>query len=97
MAFSGAEYMTLIAHGGPSGFKLYHYLTTDAAAAIDSSGHFDAFASQLDVGDVVLAVTVNSVSAPTSVSGVSLHVVLSNDGTTVDVSDTVLSALADTD
>ena len=94
MAFSYSE-MVLMAHG--NNHKLYHYMTTDTSATIDTSGYFNDFADQLDLGDIIKAVTVDDVSNPTSVTGASEHVVVSNDGTTVDVSDTLLGSFADTD
>lgn len=94
MAFSASE-MVLVAQG--NNHKLYMYMTTDAAATVDTSGYFDAFANQLDIGDVIKVVTVDDVQIPTTVSGASEHVVVSNDGTTVDVSNTLLGAFSDTD
>ena len=95
MAFSASE-MVLMAIG--NNHKLYHYMTTDAAATVDTSGYFDNFADQLDIGDVVKVITVDSVSAPTSVSGASEHIVTSNSGTVVNVSDTLLaSSFTDTE
>lgn len=94
MAFSASE-MVLVAQG--NNYKLYMYMTTDAAGTIDTSGYFDAFANQLDVGDVIKVVTVDDVLDPGTVSGVSEHVVTSNDGTTVDVSNTLLGSFSDTD
>ena len=91
------RYMTLASFGGgPGNFKLYHLLTADAAAAVDTAGYFDDFAGQLDIGDLIFAVTVDDVDAPTSVSGVSLHVVNAA-GQTMDVSNSLLAAIGDTD
>jgi len=41
MAFSYFE-MVLMAHG--NNHKLYHYMTTDTSATIDTSGYFNDFA-----------------------------------------------------
>jgi hypothetical protein len=94
MAFSASE-MILMADG--RGHKLYHYLTTDADTAIDDSGYFNAFASQLDVGDVIVAIKVDDVDAPTSATGASLHVVVGNDGSVVDTSNTLYGAFSNSD
>ena len=94
MSFN-ASAMVLMAQG--NNHKLYHYLTTDSAATIDTSGYFNPFAAQLDVGDVIKAITVDDVDDPTVVSGASEHVVVANDGTVVDVSDTLLGSLTNTD
>ena len=94
MAFS-ASAMILMAHG--YNHKLYHYITTDAAAAIDTSGYFDAFAEQLDIGDVIKVITVDDVEVPTTVSGASEHIVVGNAGGVVDVSNTLLGSFSDTD
>jgi hypothetical protein len=95
MTFSASE-MVLMAQGNNN--KLYFYMTTDSAATVDTSGYFDSFAKQLDVGDVIKVITVNNVEDAETVSGVSEHVVTSNDGTTVNVSDTLLaSSFTDSD
>lgn len=95
MAFSNSE-MVLMAHG--NNHKMYAYTTADAAATVDTSGYFDNFSDQFDLGDIIFVVTVDSVSVPTSVSGFSVHVVTSNSGGVVNVSDTLFgAALSDTD
>ena len=94
MAFS-ASAMVLMAQG--NNHKLYHYLTADAAATLDTSGYFNAFAEQLDIGDVIKAITVDDVDNPTEVTGASEHVVVSNAAGVVDVSNTLLGAFSDTD
>jgi hypothetical protein len=94
MAFSASE-MVLMAQG--NNHKLYHYLTTDAATTIDGAGYFNGFAEQLDVGDVIKAITVDDVDNPTAVTGASEHVVVSNAAGVVDVSNTLLGAFSDSD
>jgi hypothetical protein len=94
MAFN-AECMVLMADG--RNHKLYHYLTTDAAGTIDGSGYFNAFAGQLDVGDVILAVTLDDVDTPTAASGASLHVVASNTAGVVDTSNTLFGSFSNSD
>jgi len=94
MAFN-ADSMILMAHG--YNHKLYHYVTTDAAATIDGAGYFNAFAEQLDIGDVIKAITVDDIETPTSASGASEHIVVSNSGGVVDVSNTLLGSFSDSD
>ena len=94
MAYDPAE-LALMAHGRNR--KLYAYYTTDTPATVDTSGYFNAAAHMLDIGDVMLVVRVDDVDSIGSVSAVGWHVVLSNDGTTVDVSDATAIAVTDTD
>ena len=75
----------------------YHYITEDAPAAVDTSGYFDAAADQLNVGDIILVEQVDDAGAPASVTALGHHVVLSNAGGAVDVSDAAAMATADTD
>ncbi len=75
----------------------YHYLTGDAPAAVDTSGYFNDAAGQLKVGDIILVEQVDDVDAPASVAALGHHIVLSNAGGTVDVSDAAAIARADTD
>lgn len=75
----------------------WHYITADTPATVDSAGYFNAAKDELNVGDVVLVVQVNSVSAPTTVSAAGHHIVNANDGTTVDVTDATALSTTDTD
>ena len=38
-----------------NGFTLWHYLTTDNAAAVNAAGYFNAAADMLRAGDIVIA------------------------------------------
>ncbi|MCA3263005.1 MAG: hypothetical protein ING44_13765 [Telmatospirillum sp.] len=38
-----------------NGFTLWHYTTSDAAAAVDNVGYFNAASDMLHVGDMMLA------------------------------------------
>ena len=75
-----------------NGFTLWHYKTPDAAAAIDTSGYFNAAASMLRVGDFIFANT--NVDA-TMESGV--FIVASNSGGMVDVADITGFGTSNTD
>lgn len=75
-----------------NGFTLYHYSTTDTAAVVDTEGYFNAAADQLRIGDRIMA-TVDT-------DGTMAHgdfVVLTNDGSTVDVGDMTAVGGTDTD
>lgn len=72
-----------------NGFTLWHYATLDAIATVNTAGYFTGDAvNMLKVRDVILVADTNT---PTT----SFVSVLSNDGTTVDVSDG--TAIAETD
>lgn len=76
----------------------WHYLTADATGVVDSSGYFDDASGQMNVGDIILRVTVDDADAPTSVSSAGHHIVLSISAAgVVDVSDTTAIATTDTD
>ncbi len=64
-----------------NGFSMWHYTTTDAKATVDSDGYFTGDAlNMLKVGDIVWVF--DSDAQTMQIMGV-----LTNDGTTVDLSD----------
>jgi hypothetical protein len=74
-----------------NGFSLWVYTTTDSIATMNSSGYFAGdSANYLNVRDVIIAM---DTSTPTT----SFCLVLSNDGTTVDISDGTTIAETDGD
>lgn len=75
-----------------NGFTLWHYTTTDAAADVDTSGYFNAAATMLRKGDMIMA---NTATGGTMVSGI--FVVDSVSGGVVDVKDMTTIGSADTD
>tara|TARA_B100000949_G_C14044158_1_gene350793 strand:+ start:96 stop:362 length:267 start_codon:yes stop_codon:yes gene_type:complete len=86
MAYSSSGLGKLCTSGG---WSLWCYQTTDAIATVNSAAYFTGEAvNMLKVRDVIMVVDTN---APTT----SFVSVLSNDGTTVDVSDG--TAIAETD
>lgn len=87
MAFA---YTSLSALAYGNGFTLWHYISADAKATVDSAAYFNTAIDVLKVNDVIIVVDSNT---PT----VTLMVVLSNDGTNVDVSDGTVVAVSDTD
>ena len=94
MAFAAGR-LTLIRDLGPVGY--YHYLTEDAPATVDTAGYFNGASGQLNVGDVILVEQVDAAAAPRSVTALGHHVVTSNAGGVVDVSDAAAIATTDTD
>lgn len=85
MAFSAANLTRL---AGGSGVALWHYTSADAIATVNTAGYFNDAANMLNVRDVIIVVDSNT---PTT----NLVNVLSNDGSTVDVSDG--TAIVETD
>ncbi len=78
MAFSSANLAKL---GGAMGFTLWLYRSTDAIATVNTAGYFTGDAvNMLGVRDIIIVI---DTSTPTT----HLCNVLSNDGSTVDVSD----------
>ena len=95
MAYDNAN-LTLLANG--NGFNLYRYDTLDAATAVDGAGYFDGQApNMLNVGDLIFRTTWSTAVRTGTVSSAGWHIVLSNDGTTVDVSDTTAVGVTDSD
>ena len=75
--------------GGASGVNLWIYQTTDAIATINNAGYFTGESiNMLNVRDLII---VQDTNTPTT----NFVTVLSNNGTTVDVSDG--TAVAETD
>jgi len=72
---------------------MYVYTTTEAHTAVDASGYFNDLSDILNVGDMII---VHGATGGTRT--VTMHIVVSNDGTTVDVSDgTTIGAVSDSD
>lgn len=83
---------------------LWMYLTADSAATVDTAGYFDngtttntGMRNMMMLGDIVFRVTVDSVTAPTSVTSVGLHYVNQNSSGIIDVADTLALTATDTD
>lgn len=87
MAYKSRD-LSVIAYA--NGFTLWHYTTTDSAAAVATAGYFNDASDMLRVGDMVLA---NTDTDGTLASGI-LHVSANSAGT-VDVDD--LTAVGGTD
>ncbi len=87
MAYS-ASGLTRMAGGG--GHSLWFYDSTDAMSVVRASGYFNDAASMLNVGD---AIFVLDSDAP----AISVSLVLSNDGSVVDIADGTAITVTDTD
>jgi hypothetical protein len=95
MAYN-AKYLTLMAHG--AGQQWWSYRTADTPAAVDTTGYFTGEAvGMLKVGDLIFVQQVDNPAAPASISAAGWHLVLSNNGTTVGVSNATAVATSDTD
>jgi hypothetical protein len=72
---------------------LYVYTSTDAHTAIDAAGYFNDLSDTLSVGDMIM---VHGATGGTRT--VTMHIVVSNSGGTVDISDgTTIGAVTDSD
>ncbi len=72
---------------------LYVYTTTDAQTAVRVAGYFNSLSDTLSVGDMII---VHGATGGTRT--VTMHIVVSNTGGVVDVSDaTTIGAVTDTD
>lgn len=87
MAFANNN-LSVLAYA--NGFTLWHYRTSDAATAVDNSGYFNAAANMVRVGDMILANCATLTSH-------GVFVVVSNDGTTVDVANLTNFAASNSD
>lgn len=84
--------LAYIAGGGVGAPRLWAYKSADAKATVDSSGYFNTFASQINVGDFIFARCSFGGSETYGVL-----VVVSNTGSVVDVGDMVSFQAANTD
>ena len=72
--------------------QLFTYTTTDAVATIDGAGYFNDVAKDVAVGDVIISVTSTGGTLASSI-----HTVVSNTGSVVDISDGTTIAQTDSD
>lgn len=80
--------LTRMAGGG--GYNMWYYSSTDALSVVRVSGYFNDAAGMMNVGDLVI---VYDSDAPT----IALSVVLSNNGSVVDIADGTAIDVTDTD
>ena len=87
MAFS-ANNLTALAYG--NGFTLWHYTSAEAITAVRAVDYFNEAANMLKVRDVIIVVD-------TATPATHLVNVLTNTGTSVDVSDGTVIVETDSD
>lgn len=90
------RHLTLMAHG--AGQQWWAYRTADTPATVDTTGYFNGEAvDMLRVGDLIFVQQVDNADIPSSVTAAGWHLVVSNDGTAVDVSNATAVATTDID
>lgn len=89
MAFKSKD-LSVLAYA--NGFTLWHYTTTDAAAAVDTAGYFNDASDMLRVGDMLFA-NIDTEGTP----GGGIFYVNANTGGAVDVADMTQIGGSDTD
>ena len=72
--------------------QLFTYTTTDAVGTIDGAGYFNDVAKDVAVGDVIISVTSTGGTLASSI-----HTVVSNTGSVVDIYDGTTIAQTDSD
>jgi len=92
MAYSSTGFTTVAASKAGNAPAIYAYKTTDAIAAVNTSGYFNDLSSLLSVGDLIYCVTSTGTTAVAT-----LVYVLSNASGVVDVTDGTTLANTDSD
>lgn len=89
--------LALMEHG--NGFHRFRYDTLDTHATVDTAAYFDddELVNMLNVGDIIDVVVWSTAVRTGTVSTYGKHIVLSNDGTTIDVSNVTVGVVTDTD
>lgn len=77
--------------------QLFGYRTTDSAATVDTADYFLSVKDSMEIGDIILRTTVDSLTAPTSVTSVGFHVVRAKSSTSIDVADATAVNVSNTD
>ena len=72
--------------------QLFTFTTTDAVGTLDGAGYFNDVSDDVSVGDVVISVTSTAGTLASSI-----HTVVSNASSVVDVSDGTTIAQTDSD
>lgn len=90
------KHLTLMAHG--AGQQWWSYRTADLPAEVDTAGYFTGEAvGMLKIGDLIFVQQVDNADSPGSVTIGGWHLVRSNDGTTVDLSNATAVTATNTD
>jgi hypothetical protein len=92
----GSTQLSILADA--NGFTHWRYDTLDTHATVDSDGYFTGEAvNMLKVGDLIDVFVWSSAIRSGTISTYGPHVVLTNDGSTVDVTDVTVGVMTDTD
>jgi len=95
MAYSAPNLSSL---SDGNGFTKWRYDTLDTHATVDTTAYFTGDAvNMLKVGDIIDVVVWATAVRTGTISTYGPHIVLSNDGTTVDVSNVTVGVVTDTD
>ena len=92
MAYSVTGFTTYSAAKRGNAPSMYGYKTTDAIAAVNTTGYFNDLSDTLEVGDLIYCVTSTGTTAVAS-----FVYVVSNAAGVVDVNDGTVSADTDSD
>lgn len=92
MTFNRNNFAKMSAHENSNIPRLFGYSTTDLASEVQVAGYFDDLVNQVEVGDLIYA-HVDTDGTPAFM----LYPVVSNDGTTVDVSNGTAISATDSD
>lgn len=98
MAFNRLRLAMAGNDGNSDAPRQWNYKTDDAAAVVDTAGYFAAARQLLKVGDIIWRVTVTNLGLSNeAVATYGSHIVLTVSSTTVDVSDTTVGTVTNTD
>ncbi len=90
-------------HNMGDGNERYAYVTADTIADVNTAGYFNDAINTLKPGDLIDVVQKSALNGPTeapydqTVTAASIMIVLTNDGTNVDVSDGLVIPVTDSD
>lgn len=90
MAFTPA---TLFKIAGGGGHTLWYYFTDDAAATVDTAGYFNSAIPSMNIGDLMIRVTLSAGALSTA----GFHLVKDVSASAVDVTDALALTVTDTD
>lgn len=90
MAFAASGLSRL---AGGNGNSIWLYKTTDTAADVDTAGYFNSQVGIMNIGDLIIRVTLSSGALSTA----GFHVVKDVSATAIDVTDVTALTVTDTD
>jgi hypothetical protein len=98
MAFNRLRLAVSGNDGNTDAPRQWCYKTDDTHATVDTSGYFNAARQLLKVGDIIFVVVVTNLGLSNeAVATYGTHIVLSNTGTVVNVSDVTVNVVTNTD